>query len=166
MSETTTTAATETTAIDSTDSGTPPEESVGVDAARVRAYCSLPAEVSDELLDAHLATARAQLEAKLGGAVLDEAGQARADEALCALTYASALPYLNTFALSGASRVAKLVQDTDMDLRFFDSEDMRQLQSRLRQEAQELINLALATASGTTTNDSSLQAGNLYIAAL
>ena len=160
-----TTAATETTAIDSTDSGTPPE-SVGVDAARVRAYCSLPAEVSDELLDAHLATARAQLEAKLGGAVLDEAGQARADEALCALTYASALPYLNIFALSGASRVAKLVQDTDMDLRFFDSEDMRQLQSRLRQEAQELINLALATASGTTTNDSSLQAGNLHIAAL
>lgn len=85
-----------------------------IDGAYVRRLGNLPAAVTDELLAPHLEGARGTVAAMLDGRTPEGVDEERlVAEATGCFAIAYALPVLNTFFLSQASRVPRRVAETD-----------------------------------------------------
>ncbi len=90
--------------------------------AELRAYANLPSEVPEALLTAHIGIALRDLVAAVG--VVDAPADKASEwaEALTVRALASVFPWLNTFALDGASKVGRL--EGAVEHRFLDTEDV------------------------------------------
>ena len=75
---------------------------------RLRAYANLPSEVPDTLLTAHIEAAERALRGRLMRAEAPAGHEPDWDEAVTVWALASAMPWLNTFALDGAAKVGRL----------------------------------------------------------
>lgn len=90
----------------------------------LRVYAGLPSEVPDSLLSRHIVVAAAQLSRDLGRSSPPAENQEEAHaEALTVCALASAFPWLNTFALQGASKVGRL--DGAIEYRFLSPEEVQ-----------------------------------------
>lgn len=96
-----------------------------------------PEEVSQTTLEAHLASAERDLQRRTGQAAPTEAQALDWEQAVCWLAAASALPVLNTFALSGAAKVGRL--EGSVEWKFLTPDEVLDLIRLYEQRAMELI---------------------------
>lgn len=109
--------------------------------ADIRTFANLPSEVPEALLAEHIGIAARDLSRRTG---LQEpaAGQEEHwSEALTVRALASAFPWLNTFALSGAAKVGRL--EGSVEYRFLTPEEVAERVSELTDRFDELIALLL-----------------------
>jgi hypothetical protein len=109
-------------------------------AADLRTFCGLPDEVPEALLLAHLDDAARDLRADTGlaDAPADSDKAAWWRQAHILRAYASALPYLHTFSLSGAAKAGRLV-DQSIDFRFLDAREVDSTVARIESRYQDLL---------------------------
>lgn len=96
-----------------------------------------PEEVPQRTLEAHLDSAERDLQRRTGQEAPTEAQALDWEDALCWLAAASALPVLNTFALSGAAKVGRL--EGSVEWKFLTPEEVNDLIQRYEQRAVDLI---------------------------
>lgn len=90
--------------------------------AQIRAFAGLPVEVPEVLLAGHIQIAARDLARRTG---LNAVPAGRDDdwrEAMTVRALASVLPWLNTFALSGAAKVGRL--EGSVEYRFLDPDEV------------------------------------------
>lgn len=137
-------------------------------AASVRAFANLSAEVPDSLLDHHIKQAIRRVVREAG---LDAHPSNNDDfgDAVHIASCISVLPFLNTFALDGASKVARLVQG-EIDVRFLSAEDVsvliEALEARLSAIMPALRAVAQTTAKGNADTESMVVGGGFTMAAI
>lgn len=105
--------------------------------ADVRTWANLPAEVPDALLAEHIGTAARDLSRRTG---LQEPAAGQEDdwtEALTVRALASAFPWLNTFALSGAAKVGRL--EGAVEYRFLTPDEVAARVDELMDQFDELV---------------------------
>jgi hypothetical protein len=105
--------------------------------ADVRAYAHLPAEVPDGLLSEHLAVAVRDLARDAGRTAPATDAEAAWREATIVRALASAFPWLNTFALSGAAKVGRM--EGAVEFRFLGPEDVAARVEELTARYDELV---------------------------
>ena len=88
----------------------------------MRGYANLPVEVPDSLLATHIAIAWRTLVADTGYQDAPSDQSLEWAEAQTVGALASAIPWLNTFALSGAAKIGRL--EGAVEYRFLDPEDV------------------------------------------
>ncbi len=87
---------------------------IEIEVAEVRKMGMFPAVVKDEQLEPHVRSAVQKVTAYLKGIMpTDEADLSRVKDAAACFSIAYALPVLNTFYLSNASKVPRTVAETD-----------------------------------------------------
>lgn len=117
---------------------------------RLRDYAALPSEVPDSLLSAHLDAAERFMRGRLMIAAAPSGFEPVWAEAATVKALASALPWLNTFALSGAAKVGRL--DGNVEFRFLTPDEVEAREKRLLARFDELIaSLQIATAPDEPT---------------
>ena len=120
-----------------------------MNAQEIRDFANLPAEVPNQLIETHIGLAERRTLAELGTAALPTNND-NINDVVQLYAYISLLPFLNTFSLNGASKVARLVQ-SEVDMRFLDAADVNTLINTLEARASKL--LATAKSNTTSTDD-------------
>ncbi len=115
---------------------------------RLRAYANLPSEVPDSLIAAHLDLAAEDLRRRSGFPDAPAGFEPVWDEALTVRALATALPWLNTFALDGAAKVGRL--EGTVEFRFLTPEDVASRETRLMARFERLLSILPRTASADT----------------
>ena len=103
----------------------------------IRHYANLPLEVPGSLLTRHLQGAVTDLKHRTG---LNEPPSDKVeiwDEALIVKTLAHAYPWLNTFAMDGASKIGRL--EGAIEARFLDADETDSRVERLNNRYNELV---------------------------
>lgn len=107
------------------------------DPAALRAYANLPSEVPDALLARHVGIGLRELQRLTGLAAAPEGGADAWEEAVTVRALASVFPWLNTFALDGAAKVARL--EGTLEARFLDASEVEARAEALMQRFAELL---------------------------
>lgn len=105
--------------------------------AELRAWAGLPPEVPDLLLATHIATAARDLSRRTGSPGPAAGQEDDWAEALTVRALASAFPWLNTFAMSGASRVGRL--EGSVEYRFLTPDEVAARMDDLMSQFAELV---------------------------
>ena len=120
--------------------------------ATLRAYANLPSEVPETLLETHLAGAMADLMRWVAVDLAPVPAPAEWDEAVTVRALASALPWLNTFALDGAAKVGRL--EGTVEFRFLTPDDVAARVAALNARFDELVAVLRATLTPATATAS------------
>lgn len=105
--------------------------------ADIRAYANLPSEVPEAFLASHVEIGGRELARASGLEAAPDPAAAAWREAHIVRALASALPFLNTFALSGAAKVGRL--EGAIEARFLDAQEVGKLVDRLMRRFGELL---------------------------
>jgi hypothetical protein len=111
-------------------------------AAALRAFANLPSEVPEALLTLHLGNALTDVRR---GAAANQAAvgyEAEWTEAVTVRALATALPWLNTFALDGAAKVGRL--EGTVEFRFLTPDDVAARVAALNARYEQLIGVLRA----------------------
>lgn len=120
--------------------------------ATLRAYANLPSEVPEALLETHLASAEADLKRGVAFDAAPVTHVAEWQEAVTVRALASAMPWLNTFALDGAAKVGRL--EGTVEFRFLTPDDVAARVAALNARFDELVAVLRATLTPATATAS------------
>lgn len=126
-------------------------EAAAVTPAEIRAYANLPEEVSEALLAKHVEIATGDMVRATGVAAAPEGLEQEWAEALTVCALASAFPWLNTFALSGAAKVGRL--EGSVEYRFLTPEEVEEQVNTLAARFEELVAIITPADDGETATD-------------
>lgn len=113
----------------------------GIIPADVRAFANFPGEVPDALLAEHIGLAARDLSRRTGRPTAPAGQEEHWKEALTVRALASAFPWLNTFALSGAAKVGRL--EGSVEYRFLTADEVDSRCEALMARFNELVALLL-----------------------
>lgn len=122
-------------------------EALVITAQDVRDYAGFPSDVSDTLLDTHLASASRKVASKIGQAEAPAGYDDTWKEAHIVCALSTCFSWLNTFALDGATKTDRLAEA--ITFRFLDAGDVDARVEKLEKQFEELIgelNTAIAAA--------------------
>ena len=107
--------------------------------ADIRTFAGLPPEVPEALLAEHIGIAARDLTRRTGSPSAPAGQEQLWAEALTVRATASAFPWLNTFALSGAAKVGRL--EGSVEYRFLTPEEVEARADALMDRFDELVAL-------------------------
>ena len=135
---------------------------MSIDTSALRTFASLPDQVPEPLLTTHIGLGNRRVR-DAAGITDDNTNQWQDyDDAVLLAAYISVLPFINTFALDGASQVARLVQ-SDVDVRFLSADDVTTLIDLLEARFRAVIRRLRSTQVG---NDDGMSAGTFCMEAV
>lgn len=135
---------------------------IPITAATIRAYANLPSEVPEAMLSNHIGIAARDLTRRTGLS-LPAAGQEDDwNEALTVRALASVYPWLNTFALNGASKIGRL--EGAVEFRFLAPEEVEARIDGLLARFEALV--ALLTPDDDPEAPGSVIAGGVMLTAI
>lgn len=120
--------------------------------ATLRAFANLPSEVPEALLENHLVVAEADLKRGVATLTAPVTHVAEWQEAVTVRALASALPWLNTFALDGAAKVGRL--EGTVEFRFLTPDDVAARTTALNARFDELVAVLRAAVTPDTATTS------------
>lgn len=141
--------------------------SAAITPQNVRDFANLPSDVPNALLNAHIEIAGRDLARATGVMAAPVGLENEWSEALIARALASVFPWLNTFAMDGAAKVARLAEN--MEYRFLDTDDVAAKVNGLNDRFQELavqLTAGVEDQNNDETPQDQVAAGDLWFAAV